>query len=253
MNGGEWGIYIVLYFWLAAMGGGAFLVSLLGKNPSTQRLGAWMAFFGVVVGALLLIVDLGQPLRFWHLLVSFKPVSVMWLGSAVLALDGVALFLLLLLKEWPRWLVWTAAVLTLLVVGYTGVLLMATAKPFWSASPLMPWLFLASAYTTGAALLALFGANGRVHQIALWMGIIEGILLLLHLVWTYPAAGRAVRALLTGELAWAFWGFVLFGLLVPLYLEARRQSPLLAAVLVLLGGLLLRYFVVYAGQIGYVI
>ncbi len=253
MTGGEWGIYIVLYFWLAGFGGGAFLLALSQRDRWLQRVGAWLAFLGVVVGALLLVIDLGQPLRFWHLLASFRPVSVMWLGSAFLFLDGIALFLLLFLRQWPPLLVWAAAILTLLVVGYTGVLLTATARPFWAASPLIPWIFLASAGTTGAAVLALFGAEAGVHRAAFWLAWVEGALILLHLVWTYPSATPAVQALLSGSLAWAFWGFVAFGFGIPIWLEARKKGLWLAALLVLAGGFLLRYFVVYAGQVGYLI
>jgi len=248
---GEWGMYIVLYFWLAAMGGGAFLIALGLGDERTKRTGAFLAFVGVVLGALLLIVDLGQPTRFWHMLVSFHPVSVMWLGSVVLALAGLGLFLMLVLREWPVWLEWLTGILVLLVVGYTGVLLMVTARPFWSASPLMPWIFLASAYTTGAALLVLLGNRGEgLRRISFNFAIIEIVLVIAHLVWTYPKAQEAIQAALTGDLAWAFWGFVILGVALPLYMEAQRKAEALAALLVLAGGFLLRYFIVYAGQVG---
>jgi polysulfide reductase chain C len=248
---GEWGIYIVLYFWLAAMGGGAFLIALGLRDERAKRSGAFLAFVGVVVGALLLVVDLGQPLRFWHLLAGIHPISVMWLGSAVLALAGLGLFLLLIMREWPGWLVWVTAALVLLVVGYTGVLLMATARPFWSGSPLMPWIFLASAYTTGAALLVLLGNHEPgLRRVSFNFALIEVVLVAAHLIWTYPKAQQAIQASLTGELAWAFWGFVILGVALPLYMELQRKAEALAALLVLAGGFLLRYFIVYAGQVG---
>ena len=248
---GEWGIWIVLYFWLAAMGGGAFLIALGLRDERAKRSGAFLAFLGIVIGALLLVIDLGQPARFWHLLVGFHPVSVMWLGSVVLALAGVGLFLLLVLREWPSWLVWVTAVLVLLVVGYTGVLLMATARPFWSASPLMPWIFLASAYTTGSALLVLLGNHEpQLRRVSLNFAVVEAVLVVAHLIWVYPQATEAIRAMLTGELAWAFWGFAILGVLLPVIMELQRRAEALAAVLVLLGGFLLRYFIVYAGQVG---
>jgi len=251
MKGGEWGIYIALYFWLAAMGGGAFLISLGFKDRRTRLLGAWLALIGIVAGALLLIADLGQPARFWHLLVGIHPISVMWLGSAVLALSGLGLFLLIISKEWPDWLVWTTAILVLLVIGYTGVLLMATSRPFWSGSPLLPWIFLASAYTTGAALLVLFGNHDpRLRKLSFNFAIIEVLLVIAHLIWAYSQAKPEVNSLISGEYAWAFWTFIILGVLIPLYMEAQRKALALAAALVLLGGFLLRYFIVYAGQIG---
>ena len=66
----------------------------------------------------------------------------------------------------------------------------------------------------------------------------------------YPQATEAIRAMLTGELAWAFWGFAILGVLLPVIMELQRRAEALAAVLVLLGGFLLRYFIVYAGQVG---
>jgi len=247
---GEWGIYIVLYFWLAAMGGGAFLITLGLQDERAKRSGAFLAFIGIVVGALLLIIDLGQPSRFWHLLSGIHPVSVMWLGSVVLALSGVGLFLMLIMRKWPSWLVWATAILVLLVVGYTGVLLMATSRPFWSGSPLMPWIFLASAYTSGAALLMLLGNHEKgLRRVSFNFALIEIVLVAIHLVWTYPKAQMAIQSILTGELAWAFWSFVVLGVAIPLYLEAQRKAGAIAALLVLAGGFLLRYFIVYAGQV----
>ncbi len=250
MKGGAWGIYIALYFWLAAMGGGAFLISLSLKDRGTKVLGAWLALIGIVAGALLLIADLGEPMRFWHLLAGIHPVSVMWLGSVVLALSGIGLFWLIISKEWPDWLVWTTAILVLLVVGYTGVLLMATARPFWSGSPLLPWIFLASAYTTGSALLVLFGSHSeKLAKLSFAFAVIEILLVAAHMIWTYSGAKDAITAAISGNLAWAFWGFVVVGVLIPLYMEAQKKALALAALLVLLGGFLLRYFIVYAGQV----
>lgn len=245
----HWGIWIVLYFFLAGTGGGAYLLSVLYCRPHRVRQTALWALLTVVLGSALLVLDLGQPLRFLNLfLYGWHPGSVMWLGSWFLVLSGLGL-LLVWLRPTPRWFQQVVAFLVALVVGYTAVLLTSTSKPFWNASPLLPWLFLASAATAGGALLQLREPSERLRRIVAAMGMVEGLVLLAHLLWVYPAATPSVLALVGGPLAWAFWGFLLVGLLLPLYLERRHTSMAMAALLTLLGAFLLRYFVVFAAQV----
>jgi protein NrfD len=159
-----------------------------------------------------------------------------------------------------------AVAVTSIVLGvalglYTGVLLGALgARPLWNSALLGP-LFLVSGLSTGAAFMMLHGlrddervALGRVD-----MGLIVVELTLIGL-WltslaTGGAAARAAAAtVLGGPYTAAFWTMVVaLGLLAPLtagWLDLRhRQVPgRLAAVLVLVGGLSLRWIVVYAGQ-----
>ncbi|GAB5602395.1 polysulfide reductase NrfD [Thermus sp. FJN-A] len=243
----SWGIWIALYFFLAGTGGGAYLVSTLYCREHRVRKTAFWAFITVVLGSGLLILDLGQPLRFLNLFLGgWHPASVMWLGSWFLLLAGAGL-LAVWLRPTPRWFQQVVAFLVALVVGYTAVLLMATAKPFWNASPLLPWLFLASAATAGSALLQLLEPAEPLKRILLTMAVVEGLLLVAHLLWVYPAAAQAVMVLLAGPVAWAFWGFVVLGWGLPLWLERRNGQ--LAAWLTLVGAFLLRYFVVVAGQV----
>ncbi|ETN88760.1 NrfD/PsrC family molybdoenzyme membrane anchor subunit [Thermus sp. NMX2.A1] len=245
----HWGLWIALYFFLAGTTGGAYLLSVLfyGKDQGLVRRSALWAFLGVAVGAGLLVIDLGQPLRFLNLLLNgFHPASVMWLGSWFLVLAGAGL-LWVYLKPTSRGVQQGVAVLVALVVGYTAVLLMQTAKPFWNASPLLPWLFLASAATAGGALLQLWYPHEKLSRLVIASALVEGAVLALHLIWTYPAATPGVLALLVGPLAWAFWGFVVVGWVLPLFLERRNVA--LAALLTLVGAFLLRYFVVMAGQV----
>ncbi|WP_243027407.1 NrfD/PsrC family molybdoenzyme membrane anchor subunit [Thermus albus] len=245
----HWGIWIALYFFLAGTTGGAYLLSVLfyPENQKLIRRSALWAFLGVVVGSALLVLDLGQPLRFLNLFLGgFYPASVMWLGSWFLLLSGAGL-LWVYAQPTSRKAQGIVAVLVALVVGYTAVLLMQTAKPFWNASPLLPWLFLASAATAGGALLQLWQHHEKLSRLVVASALVEGVVLFLHLVWTYPVAAGAVLALLAGPLAWAFWGFVVVGWGLPLFLE--RQNVTLAALLTLVGAFLLRYFVVMAGQV----
>lgn len=95
--------------------------------------------------------------------------------------------------------------------------------------------------------MQLWRYDERLSRLIVAAALVEGAVLALHLLWAYPAAAKAVLALLAGPLAWAFWGFVVVGWGLPLVLE--RRSVATAALLTLLGAFLLRYFVVMAAQV----
>ena len=69
----DWGWYIVLYFFLGGIAGGAAFLSglldLFGNRLDRRmtRVGYRIALVAIVLGAPLLIVDLTQPARFWHM------------------------------------------------------------------------------------------------------------------------------------------------------------------------------------------
>lgn len=165
---------------------------------------------------------------------------------------------------------------------YTGVLLgVLAAVPFWNNS-LLPVLFLISALSTGLSLVVfgsaifhkrLFGAaeeqwkiGESIKPLARADGILLGIELLVIMMYLsivpgpLPTVAVSVQLILAGYLAPFFWiGLVLAGLAAPLVLdmmahrgEAAKPSGsvtlyMLAGVLVLTGGLILRYLVLAAG------
>src|SRR5690242_8461423 len=75
----EWTWYIFGYFVLAGLSGGSYLIATLFRlrgNPADEamaRLGYYAAFPPLVVSPILLALDLGQPLRFWHMLWNTTP------------------------------------------------------------------------------------------------------------------------------------------------------------------------------------
>ncbi|MEZ5275753.1 MAG: NrfD/PsrC family molybdoenzyme membrane anchor subunit [Opitutaceae bacterium] len=80
------------------------------------------------------------------------------------------------------------------------------------------------------------------------------ILFLIGLVTASEVHLRAARLLLTGPYAAVFWVFVIgMGILLPLILQFlqaqhRIRSTIVPALLVIMGGLVLRFVMVYAGQ-----
>lgn len=194
----HWGWYITLYFFLGGLAGGCYLLATLMDvfgRPADRpiaRLGYYVAFPCVAVSGLLLTLDLGKPLRFWHMLIAshtFRPMFKSWspmsIGSWALTIFGLFTFLAFLgaLAEdeasirWPavRRLVHRYSALLHLcaptkggkaiavvgslfgfyIAGYTGVLLAVTNRPIWSDTPLLGMLFIVSAASTSAALLIL--------------------------------------------------------------------------------------------------
>ncbi len=169
---------------------------------------------------------------------------------------------LLALADKRRRSILVAAVLVGTGLGlYTGLLLgTMPSRLAWNSAVLGP-LFLASGISTGAASLLLLPLDaGERKTLARWDAVAMGaelvLLALLLLGWaTSGEAGRAAaHAFLGGPYTAAFWSVVVVaGLLVPLameLLEARRHLPFVALVpvLVLAGGLGLRWILLLAGQ-----
>ncbi len=152
------------------------------------------------------------------------------------------------------------------VAGYTGVLLDLTARPLWAAAdPLLGVLFLVSGASTGAAAIALVMAfrqmlGSDTFERLETFDILAMVIELLLIIALVIIAGQFIAPLFSGIYALLFWGgTVLLGILIPLALglfalrsataPTRSQSwVVLAAVLVLLGGALLRISLITAGQ-----
>ncbi len=155
----------------------------------------------------------------------------------------------------------TAAVVGVGLGLYTGLLLgTMPSRLAWNSAVLGP-LFLASGVSTGAASLLLFRLDDAERRtLVRWDAIAIGaelvLIVLLLLGWaTSGEAGRfAARSFLGGPYTAVFWSLVvLTGLLVPLVmelLESRRHLPFVALVpvLILAGGLALRWILLAAGQ-----
>jgi protein NrfD len=240
------------------------------------------------LGMTALFLDLEFKLHVYRFYMAFRPTSPMSYGAWILLLIypvAVLQILSTLRVGYPtagRWVdalaparrlvdvaerhrrgIATAAIPLAVALGvYTGILLSAfAARPFWNVGVLGP-LFLVSGLSTGAAITALLSReSGEVRLFTVIdIGLIVAELVLVALLLISLATGAkvqllALRHLFAGAYMVAFWGvFVGIGLLVPLlldYLEIRgrvHRFALLAPVLVLLGGYVLRVVVVDLGQ-----
>jgi len=263
-----------------------FVLNSSGRKPSIHlALAPWLSPILISLGMIFLWLDLANrfnALRFYSV---FRPASPMSWGAWILLLIYPAsilfawsqtpspirriwserLALLGPLMRWSesherglaRWNLGLGAALGI----YTGILLgTMAARPLWNSSLLGP-LFLTSGLSTGAALLLLLRLDGPERS---FLGRADRGLILLELLllglWmiglaTGGALSRsALWLLLGGPYTAAFWSMVVaLGLLVPLageLIESRHGilPGRAAALLVLTGGLALRWILVYAGQ-----
>ncbi|MRR58530.1 MAG: polysulfide reductase [Deltaproteobacteria bacterium] len=254
-----------------------------------SRLAFYITLPLLMLTPILLIADLGRPERFWHLFFYTtdgipyinlqSPLSV---GSwALMVFGGFALLSFLdnliadghlrsapfakLYNRLPRKLYALAgSIAGFFVAGYTGVLLNVTARPLWEATdPLLGALFVASGGSTGVAAILLVmscrkTASGEPFEQLEAFDRLVMILELLLIVAVIAVAGQFAAPLLGGFLAFLFWvGAVLLGICVPFGLNwhihrTRRAGSglvLLSAVLVLIGGALLRIVLLQAGLV----
>ena len=144
---------------------------------------------------------------------------------------------------------------------YTGLLLgTMPSRLAWNSAVLGP-LFLVSGLSTGAALLLLLRLDESERKaLVRWdvVAIAAELVLIALLMVGFLTSGEAGRAaahgFLGGPFTAVFWSLVVvMGLLVPLameLLESRRHLPFVALVpvLVLCGGLALRWILLAAGQ-----
>jgi formate-dependent nitrite reductase membrane component NrfD len=144
---------------------------------------------------------------------------------------------------------------------YTGVLLSSLgARPLWNSAVL--WLlFLVSGLSSAAALVHLIADDKRERELLakadngfLILEIMVIAMFFIGLATASEAHLQAAGLLLGGAFAPVFWVLVMgLGILVPLIIQllaVNHKIPHVPAapILVIAGGLILRFVIVYAGQ-----
>jgi formate-dependent nitrite reductase membrane component NrfD len=272
----QWEWYIVWYFFLGGIAGGAYalgaVLRLLGdqRDAPLARLAFLVSLPALAICPVLLTLDLGRPARFWHMLIdsrtltlNFKYWSPMSVGAWVLMifsvfalvsfLDALGLTGRRLAGGFGRAFTVVGAFFGLFLAGYTGILLSVSNQPIWSDTWALGGLFLASGLSVATASLELLGrlspggAEDKLWRADRFFLVLELVLLAVFFVSLGAVGGRLL------EPRWlALWGVVLAGTVVPLAIRlgapARRAPAVVAALLVLLGGLALRVVVIFAAQ-----
>ncbi len=241
-----------------------------------------LPFLGI--GMFALFLDLSHKLFVWRFYTAFRIESPMSWGSWTLAviMPLALIWSMFSIRElWPdfKWpfawvtkvidffipyrkiIAWALMVLAVVLGMYTGILLSAfNARPFWNTSIMGP-LFLVSGMSTGAALILLLSNSQKekdlFSKIDIFLIGVE-LFLIIHLFMGFLSSTQvhieAAQLFLGGAYTAYFWIFVVgFGLLLPLLIEVLHFRGIhltvkIPALLVLTGGLILRFIVVDAGQ-----
>ena len=284
--GWEW--WIIGYFFLAGIAGGSYAIGTMlrlwgaARDEAAARIAFLVSFPALVVCPVLLAADLGQPTRFWLMLVDagqgglvLKLWSPMSAGSWALLIFGVfsavsfveALALRGTLKLGLAGAVaralsgrfgraWNVAgmLFGLFVAGYTGILLAVSNQPLWSDGWALGGLFLTSGLTGSGALLLLLvrsrapaaASEDAIAEADRWFAILEAVLIIVFLV-SVAASGLLSRLL--GPWWLLLWVIVAAGLVASVTHGRWRSAPQLAAILALVGVLALRALIVLSAQL----
>lgn len=235
-------------------------------------------------GMFALFLDLEHKLFVWRLYTTFRISSPMSWGAWILILVYPAIIANLLIgppsflinkypqlnkvttfiNQKPR-LLQNIGIVNMLFGGmlgiYTGVLLSTMgSRPLWNSS-ILSIIFLVSGLSTAAAFVHMIAKNVYERELLakadngfLVIELFVIMLLLIGLSTSSAVHIAAAKLLISGEYAPQFWTFVIgLGIVIPLIIQLLavnhkiKHTPV-APILVILGGLILRFIIVYAGQ-----
>jgi len=171
-------------------------------------------------------------------------------------------------ERYHKVLGWLAAINGIGVAVYTGLLIQSfPAVPLWH-NPGVPVLFTISAFSTAMAFLLImlnvFFKESERDIVHIFYERIDLILIAAELVVIFSfyqylqvgerSAASTSFALLFNDFGWLV-GFIGFGLIVPFLLELKgvlkgwpsHMPIIMASILVMMGGYLLRHYFMYAG------
>lgn len=243
-----------------------------------------VSFVLLSLGMGALFLDLEHKLYVWRLYTTFEITSPMSWGSWILVLIYPVILVNMLLKPHelinkylpkfnhlseklnskPKLLknIGLANMILGAMLGlYTGVLLSSLgARPLWSSSIL--WLlFLTSGLSGAAAFVHMIAKDvyeremlAKADNIFLIFELFILAMMFVGLITASQVHTDAAMLLLNGPYAAFFWVFVIgLGIVIPLIIQLlavnhKIKHTFIAPVLVLLGGLFLRFVIVAAGQ-----
>ena len=249
------------------------------------RITPFLAPVLLVLGLIALFIDLRHKLFFWQLYTNIRLQSPMSWGAWTLMVITPVSFIwcaLHIRDIFPKWdwkfqwlydleaffnkykktLAWIMLIYAIILGIYTGILLSAfNARPLWNTSILGP-LFLASGLSAGAAATLLLSKDkAERKQFARIDLVLIGIelFLIIHMFMGFLASTQvqieAANMFLGGPYTMSFWIFVvILGMIIPALLEIMELGKfhvpvLMPSILVIFGSLMLRFIIVYAGQV----
>ena len=262
----EWGWLLTTWLFLSGTGSGLFLLFEIFDLPSSFAL---LSLSTIVLGGVVLLLELGSPLRAWR---GVSRLGTSWLSRGALSVALFVLFGFLFIApkltafSWLPWeaggvvartLGWLAGLCALIITLYPGFFLAQNRSiPFWNTAllPVMFWC-VALLGACGLSLLAssLLSAGLQGVEVAAGVLIVVNLFLVSIYLFTKSRSGGAakesVRLLNTAPLNWTFWlGVVMVGMILPfLVVIAMPSAAVVGGAGMLIGTFLFRYCVLKAG------
>ena len=254
------GILIAFALFFGGIAGGLYLVSLYYDS----MWGMFIAWILAMVTGLTDMAHLSKPMRFWRMMLKPKTSWIsrgfifIWLFLGVAAIqmaisywaDGTAIETVF--KVLGGIMAFGVAIYSGFVVGYVG------AIKLWN-SAIIPILFVIAGVAGGLALLMVISlGNSSLSTdvaVALRVVLIAYAVCVAIYLWmaTYEstAARDSAMRILKGGVASVFWLLViLLGIAVPIIMLFAASSSavlIIAGILVIIGGVALRYSILKAG------
>ena len=264
----EWGWKIAAEIFCGGTAGGVYIISVLPYLLFGDRIflnGVFSSLVLLLASVLLLVIDANSirrvPRTFFNtkspltlgavslslfIIFLILTISILYAGIAPLALYAVVCLGI------------TVSVLTII---YPGILMgLMKAIPIWSGSR-PPLLLLSASLASGSAVVTLVGGmdyvDSNLSRITLWLLVIYGLFLSIYIILGSRgsrAAQISVRQLFKGNLSLIFIiGVIAVGLIAPFVLfiigiiSSSASISQVGSVLILVGGLLMRYSLIASG------
>jgi protein NrfD len=265
-----WGLWVAFYDYFVWLEVGSMLVFTtllyIAHFRRMERLKPIVLFTGLVVlmmALLIVMLDLGQAMRFWHVLIypSFSSMIAIMVWLHVLYMV-VLLAELVLVLDWVKadaerkhsllkWLAYLTLPMGVGLILVSGsVFGVVAARPLWNTSSLA-LMFLISALAAGSGLILLLAVVfwpdkksedyvqvvARLSNITAWLllaGVFAASVIGFSALYQggNPSRSAAMQLILTGPFWWSFWiVHVLLGVVIPVVvLFLRGKQPKWAGV-----------------------
>ena len=264
-----WHGWVTADTFLLSLASGTFIVAALFvllrpyEMDAVARIAFYLAFPLMLGDLVCLIADLGDPMRFHHMLRTFKPGSPMSIGVWAITVFSLVAFLAFVaaILDAPqaivRFIAAAGLLPALIVAAYKGVLFSGTAQPAWRK---MRWLgaaFALSAPSMGAAMMLAIAAStgdlgaARIARYILMWLLVLSALVVRRVMGRVGAAGHLSdledrATILRTSLNYTI--FIVAGLGLPIFLciFSRGLPSLDGAIvaIVLSGAMLSRHYLV---------
>ncbi len=277
-----WGFWISFdLFTGVAISSGGFLMAgtvyilRIKEFEPLLRPSVLTAFLGYIMVAIALLVDLGQPLRIWYMMIHWNHTSVLLeIGICVMSyLTVLAIeFAPVVLERFPKlhkvahlihkfimpFVIFGVVLSTLHQSSLGSLLLIQPGKlhPLWW-TPILPIMFFVSAISIGLAMIILesslssryFQRGLETHLLAKLAKAIPVVLVIYGLLkfGELAVAGDLGYLFTSGAMSILFWAEILIGIITPIVwfsIKKNRESAngLLTGAIIVLGGMILNRF-----------